>query len=115
MIPTIGVENIMPGSETPSRVAILFDAADLVSGKRDAEYGSPSINLACAGELMAVYEKYVALSPGLSNPAHGAAMRQVLLKVARAATSPVFNRDTYVDGAGYFALAGEAMGPGRGL
>ncbi len=62
------------------------------------------MNLACSGELKAVFRKHMIrdLSPGELE-----AIDMVLTKIGRVATSPKPVRDTYVDGATYFAIAGE--------
>lgn len=89
---------------TPARVAILNEGAKLTSGDRDATYGDPVINLACSGELKAVFRKY--MQRKLST-AELEAIDMVLTKVGRIATGPKFHRDTYVDAATYMAIAGE--------
>jgi len=86
------------------RVDILLEAANLTNGDRDLEYGPPAVNLAAAGELKAVFRKHLrrAISPGEME-----AIDMVLTKIGRVATGPRTKRDTYVDGAAYFAIAGE--------
>ncbi|WP_139202691.1 DUF6378 domain-containing protein [Rhodopseudomonas pseudopalustris] len=88
----------------PVRVTILEEGAGLTNGSRDASYGPPKVNLACSGELKAVFRKHMRrqLSAGELE-----AIDMVLTKVGRVATSPKPVRDTYVDGATYFAIAGE--------
>lgn len=88
----------------PTRVQILVEGAKLTNGDRDAEYGDPRINLACAGALKAVVRKYMARE---MDPGELEAIDQVLTKVARVTTGKKPKRDTYVDGATYFAIAGE--------
>jgi hypothetical protein len=90
--------------KAPERVQILNEGARLTNGNRDIEYGPPSINLAAAGELKAVFRKHLrrAISPGEAE-----AIDQVLTKIGRVATGTEPKRDTYVDGATYFAIAGE--------
>ncbi|CDZ55038.1 DUF6378 domain-containing protein [Neorhizobium galegae] len=89
---------------TPVRVSILNEGAKLTDGGRDVEYGPPAINLACAGELKAVIRKYMRrdIAPGELE-----AIDQVCTKLGRVATGLQPKRDTYVDGATYFAIAGE--------
>lgn len=88
----------------PMRVAILEEGARITGGDREASYGPPKVNLACAGELKAVFRKHMRreLSAGELE-----AVDMVLTKLGRVATSPAPVRDTYVDGAAYFAIAGE--------
>lgn len=86
------------------RVAILQEGSRLTSGDRDKTYGDPIINLACSGELKAVFRKY--MQRKLST-AELEAIDMVLTKVGRIATGPKFHRDTYVDAATYMAIAGE--------
>lgn len=93
-----------PGDK-PTRQVILEAAIRHTVGERDLEYGPPSINLACAGELKAVFDKY---NVGRGGAAFIEAMHMVLTKVGRVATSPGTPKaDTFEDGAAYFAIAGE--------
>ena len=96
----------------PARVQILNESARLTSGDRAKEYGSPAINLACAGTLKQVARQHAtrAISPG-----EWEAIDMVLTKISRVLTGNQIKRDTYVDGAAYFAIAGEiALLPDRG-
>lgn len=93
-----------------NRNEILELATALVSNDREIIYGPPQRNLTCAGELLAVYQKYTVL--GRYPLGHDIAMQQVLVKIARIATLPeggTFRIDNYVDGAGYLALAAELL------
>ncbi len=91
-------------TDTPRRVQILNEGATLTNGDRDKEYGPPGVNLAAAGELKAVFRKHLCreISAGELE-----AIDQVLTKVGRVATGQQPKRDTYVEGATYFAIAGE--------
>lgn len=92
-------------TDKPTRQRILEAAIRHTVGERDLEYGPPSINLACAGELKAVFDRY---NEGRGGPAFIEAMYMVLTKVGRVATSPGAPKaDTFEDGAAYFAIAGE--------
>lgn len=82
---------------------ILREALLLVEGDRQAAYGDPSVGLACAAELKAVYRRY---ADGAHPAGHDEAIEALLLKVARIATGS-WHRDNYVDIAGYAALAWE--------
>lgn len=92
------------GQAVPMRVQILEEGARLTNGNRNVSYGSPKVNLAAAGELKAVFRKHMIrdISPGELE-----AIDMVLTKLGRAATGAAPVRDTYVDGATYFAIAGE--------
>lgn len=87
----------------PDRVQILEEGIALTSGARDLEYGAPLVNMSCAGELKAVIRKYATREV---HPAELEALDQVLTKMSRIVTGAP-KRDTYVDGATYFAIAGE--------
>lgn len=88
---------------TPTRVQILSEGVRLTNGDRDKEYGTPAHNMGCAGELKAVFRKYLTRE---LHPAEQEALDMVLTKVSRVCTGAP-KRDTYVDGATYFAIAGE--------
>lgn len=88
----------------PERVRILQDGAGLTHGNRDKEYGPPMLNLAAAGELKLVFRRH--LRREISS-AELEAIDNVLTKLGRVATGLDPKRDTYVDGATYFAIAGE--------
>jgi hypothetical protein len=88
----------------PERVRILQDGAQLTHGNRDKEYGPPALNLAAAGELKIVFRKHLRRE---ISAAELEAIDQVLTKLGRVATGLDPKRDTYVDGATYFAIAGE--------
>ena len=95
----------VPNSPPKERAAILLDAANLTDGDRNASYGEPSNNLACAGELWNVLIRY---GTRTLSAAESEAVHQICTKLSRVVTGPVVTRDTYVDGACYFAIAGEA-------
>lgn len=92
------------GAVIPERVNILHEGAMLTHGNRDKEYGPPMINLAAAGELKAVFRRHCRRA---ISAAELEAIDQVLTKIGRVATGLDPKRDTYVDGATYFAIAGE--------
>jgi len=91
-------------SRKPVRVEILEEGARITGVGREASYGPPNANLTCAGELKAVFRKHLRRK---LTPAEQEALDMVLTKLGRVATSPAPVRDTYVDGAAYFAIAGE--------
>lgn len=85
------------GEETP-RSGILSEAESLVDGDRQDRYGTPKENFARISKLWSAYLG-VEISPVQ------VANCMSLLKISRAVHSN--KRDTYVDLAGYAALAGE--------
>jgi hypothetical protein len=89
-----------------TRVDILTQAQNFTSDNRDAEYGDPKVNLACAGELKAVLRKWAQRGKRVIGPGEQEAIDLVVTKLGRVITGKP-GRDTYVDGACYFAIAGE--------
>lgn len=92
-----------PQAKRPLRVEMLSEGIKLTAGSRDEEYGDPLINMSCAGELKAVIRKWAARE---ISPAEQEALDMVITKLSRAVTGKP-KGDTYVDGATYFAIAGE--------
>ena len=87
------------------RDAILSAAIALTTGDRNDAYGDPAINLQCAAELKAVYDKYALWDAGL---AHREAIHMALTKIARIATGGHnFRPDNYIDASCYPAIAGQ--------
>lgn len=89
---------------TPERVKILNEAADLIVGQRQQDYGSPEVNFQRIADLANIIfrenlERNIPLS------ARQAADFMILLKMARTINSPT--RDSYVDIGGYAGIAGE--------
>ena len=78
---------------------ILQDAKKLVAGNRQKEYGNTVINHKNIADLWSAYL-------GRDIRAQDVALMMALLKIARTKTGTV-NRDDYVDGAAYMAIAGE--------
>lgn len=96
-------KSALPDADFSSRVAILIEGAKLTQGDRDKSYGDPIYNLTLAGELKNLIRIHARrnISPGELE-----ALDNVLAKVARCITGG-YKRDNYVDGATYFAIAGE--------
>lgn len=88
----------------PERAKILSDGIILTSGDRNRSYGEPIQNLGLAGELKRVFRAGCARRIG---PAEQEAIDMVLTKISRLGAGQAPGRDTYVDGATYFAIAGE--------
>ena len=80
--------------QTPPRVEALREAAKIISGDRNKQYGSPEDNFERTAEIWSVI-----LGIEISN--EDVAMMMVGLKVARYASKSGFQPDTWVDIAGY--------------
>lgn len=83
---------------TNTRTRILTDAADLVNGDRQVDYGTPQDNF---GRIAAIWSVIL----GQTVRPDQVALCMAGLKLARLANGP--HMDSYIDGAAYFALAGE--------
>jgi hypothetical protein len=88
----------------PTRAEILRDAANIVSRDRQEMYGDPAIMYGAYGEIVNILSRVK--NPRVSEAEFGLLL-MVIMKAVRATTSPKLNADTYVDGSGYFGLAGE--------
>lgn len=98
-----------PGKPTAPRELLLRESIALTCGDRDAIYGPPEVNLACAGELKAVFRKWTQQAGVNILPGEQEALDQIMTKLARRATGTI-KRDTYADGAAYWAIAWELSG-----
>lgn len=87
--------NIEP--ETHTR--ILNIATEIVTGDRNGVYGDPT-------DSHAEIAKYWSALFGVEVTAHQVAIAMMLLKVVRATRSSEYHEDSYVDMAGYAAIAG---------
>ena len=91
-----------------TRKEILDTAAALTTVEREAEYGKPEDNYFVVAELWNAYcngAKLAVDDEVYITPDHALVM-MALLKIGRIATGQV-KADTYIDAAGYLALAGE--------
>ena len=88
------------------RERILAEAARLVVGDRQRDYGPPSESFCRIADLWSTYLRGSGAASDVEIEAHHVAMMMVLLKISRSCESPQ-KRDSYVDAAGYVALAGE--------
>lgn len=88
----------------PVRVETLREAANLITGERQTNYGSPEVNFQRIANYWNTYlgDK---LSEGSSLSPRNVADLMTLLKIARLSASPT--ADTYVDMAGYAGIASE--------
>lgn len=93
----------------PERVKILLEAAEVTHGDRDVAYGDPLDNHTFIADLWNVYLIHAARVRGdaVVRP-DDVALLMALVKIARSVVSPG-KRDHYVDGACYFAIAGEIV------
>lgn len=82
-----------------TRIETLDTAKNIVTGKREEEYGSPEDNFQCIADLWSVYKD-------VKFTAHDVAIMMSLLKIARIKTGTATD-DSYVDTAGYIACASE--------
>lgn len=80
---------------------ILEDAATLICGQREKDYGTPQENF---GRIAAGWSEILRTEVTPEQ----VALCMAWLKIARLANGP--HRDSYVDGAGYMALAAELSG-----
>ena len=90
-----------------TRDEILQTACELINGDRAKEYGDAYLNHA---RIAALWTTYVRSKPDDLTPID-VAMMLVLMKVARSIETP--KDDSFVDIAGYAALAGEMANVGR--
>jgi hypothetical protein len=87
-------ENISGAETHPHRVEALREAAKIISGERNKQYGNPEDNFERTAKIWSVI-----LGIKISN--EDVAMMMVGLKVARYASKSGFQADTWVDIAGY--------------
>lgn len=87
------------------RGKILDEAKSTINGPRQDMYGNPEDSFAAIADFWAVYRKH---NKGKHSPAHDAAMKMALMKVARICTG-TGGLDSYVDLCGYVALAADEM------
>lgn len=90
--------------ENPYRARILYDAAQLITGDRQKDYGPPDENFARIAEHWTVHLKKK-LQYDTVITARDVAELMILLKVARLAQSPT--DDTYKDIGGYAGIGAE--------
>jgi hypothetical protein len=90
----------MPKNEKLPRQQMLEEAADIISGQRDEQYGGPEDNF---GRIAKIWSVIL----GIEISTEDVAMLMVGLKVARYANKSGFQGDTWVDIAGYAACGYE--------
>ena len=96
------------------RANILDTARDITCRGREEQHGAPENNFATIAAFWRTYLKR--RNPNREEPifidAVDVGLMMALLKISRAANGD-FNIDDYIDGAGYFACAGELAGGDR--
>lgn len=92
----------------PERVNILNEAATLVTGQRQEDYGTPEENFQRMADYANIHFKKN-LEQNIPFSAQQTAEYMILLKMSRVINSPT--RDSYVDIAGYAGIAGELSQP----
>jgi hypothetical protein len=92
----------------PERVKVLREAAALITGDRQDDYGPPAENFGRSADLLNIQFAHL-LKPGAKFQPHDVAVLMIQMKLSRSVASP--KRDTFVDVAGYSALAAELSGP----
>jgi hypothetical protein len=88
----------------PERVEILNEAAGLIVGQRQQDYGTPEENFQRMADYANIHFKKN-LENNIPISARQTAEYMILLKMARTINSPT--RDSYVDIGGYAGIAGE--------
>ena len=81
------------------RTETLEAAAALINGDREKDYGTPQDNFQ---RIAMVWEVYM----GVTISPHDVTLMMAMLKIARLAHDPS-KEDSYIDAAGYIALANE--------
>lgn len=90
----------MPEKKITARQRMLDEAATIISGQRDTQYGGPEDNF---GRIARIWSVIL----GVEVSREDVAMMMVGLKVARYANKSGFQADTWVDIAGYAACGYE--------
>jgi hypothetical protein len=93
-----------PVDDTPERVKVLREAASLITGDRQQDYGPPEVNFQRIADLWNVQAGHLLKDDATFSPVD-VALLLLQLKMARAVQSP--KRDTFVDAAGYAGIAAE--------
>lgn len=93
--------------EVLPRIEVLREAASIIAGDRDKQYGSPEENF---GRIAVVWE----IVTGRKFTKEEVAMMMVGLKVARFASNSGFQADTWRDIAGYAGCGYEVGLKGEG-
>lgn len=98
----------MSKKKTNTRTELLSEADGLINGQRQDDYGKPEDNFRRIADRWTVtLEQY--LKPGVELPPYAVALCMADVKLSRIVTTPK-HHDSYTDGLGYLALAGELVG-----
>jgi hypothetical protein len=82
-------------------ISILREAEEIISADRERTHGKAEENLS---NIATLWDAWCRVSRDAQMTPHDVAIMMALLKIARTQTG-VYNRDDYVDAAGYIALA----------
>jgi hypothetical protein len=82
-------------------LSILREAEEIISADRERTHGKAEDNLA---NIATLWDAWCRVSRDAQMTSHDVAIMMALLKIARTQTG-CYNRDDYVDAAGYIALA----------
>jgi len=93
-----------------NRTEILAQASELVNADRQSDYGKPDDNFRAIADFWEVYMRHHTLSNNYLIEPHDVALMMILLKIARTFYGDP-KPDTFIDMAGYAALAGELFEP----
>jgi len=96
------------------REELLHDAATVVAGERDVEYGGPEDSFTAIADHWNAYLKNTRLphTVNVTLDATDVSLMMALLKVARLETGGTKKRDTWMDLAGYAACGWEVTDRG---
>lgn len=94
----------------PYRAQILHDAAQLITGDRQKDYGPPEENFKRIADFWSIHLGKI-LQPGETISPRQVAEMMILLKIARTIESPT--EDSYKDAAGYAGIGAEIAENGR--
>ena len=100
LVSSAPMEDLFPETPKVTRQSVLDEASKLINEDRASDYGDPKVMHQLIGDF---WSTYLGLETKLTPDQVG--MMMALMKIARSTSSPKF--DTYVDLAGYAALAGE--------
>jgi hypothetical protein len=93
------------------REQLLNDARDITMGDRNRSYGDPKVNFDLTAKFKELFWDHMGWSGKMAaqNTAFGHSIDMVLTNLARIATSPTthLERDRFLDGANYLAIAYE--------
>ena len=89
-----------------TRKSVLYGAEQCVCHDRESEYGKPEDNFQTISNLWCDYLGKKHPNSNVNIDPHDVAIMMCLLKIARIASGR-FKEDSYVDCAGYIAIAGE--------